>query len=433
MHKIVAFLARYTLMLLLLGAGVAILLPPWQDYGLLFVLLALLFNGLVQKQPWASTPVTLSVGLFLLSSLLAWHLSPELLSARLTVGRLWAGVGLGYGLMLWAKTPRHLSLLAWFSTLGALLLVAAGGFLVQWPGKKLPFIPHSFYTSLPVKAQGLFNANMLAGALVVLLPLPVAAFLWARGRWRWLARLGYALVSGLMLIVLALTQSRGAWLAGLAALGLLLVARWPRLVWALWPVILVAGWYVYTVGLDQVLQAPLADTMVSGWRSRVELWRCALAMLRDFPLTGPGPGQFDAFLWNLYPPVTVSQDASPYLHAHNMFLQMGVDLGVPGLLAFISLLLSSVIWVIPALREPDLQAAAWGGLAALLALVVHGAVDAPWLVGRAAFALWWAWGIVLSAGRLAAIRQQGRSPSRKRADQVNLISPRDFHTLNKAS
>ncbi len=410
MRKSVALLKRYALVPLLLGAGMAILLPPWQDYGLLLVLLALLFNGLLEKQPWASTPVTLSVGLFLLSSLLAWRLAPEPLSARLTVGRLWAGVGLSYGLMLWAKTPRHLSLLAWFSTLGALLLVAAGVFLVQWPGKKLPFIPHSFYASLPVQAQGLFNANMLAGALVVLLPLPVASLFWGRGRWRWFARLVYALVSGLMLAMLILTQSRGAWLAGFAALSVLLVARWPRLLWVVWPVTLVLGWYVSTVGLDQVLQAPLADTMISGWRSRLELWRCALAMLRDFPLTGPGPGQFDAFLWNLYPPVTVSQDASPYLHAHNVFLQMGVDFGLPGLLAFVGLLLSSVGWVIPALRKPELRASAWGGLAALLALVLHGAVDAPWLVGRAAFAPWWAWGILLSAGRLARLQAKGEIP-----------------------
>ncbi len=395
---------RHVLAPLLLGAGVALLLPPWQEYDLALIAGLWLVYGVAEGRLWPATPFNLVTGWLMLMSLVAWHFTPDPLAARLVVGRLWAGLGLAYGVMIWAKTPRHLAQLEALSALGGLALVAAGMVGIHWSLGKLPWIPRTVYAALPVQAQGFFNANMLAGALVVLLPLPLASALWAHGPWRWLTRVGYVLVILVMLGMLLLTQSRGAWLAALAALALVLIARWPRLIWVLWPVAIGVAWYVAHIGLESVLQAPVTDTMISGWRSRVELWQRALAMLRDFPLTGVGPGLFERWLWVLYPPLTIAPTASPGLHAHNIFLQMVVDFGVPGMLAFVAFLLGSVVWSIPAARYTELRAAVWGGWGALVALFVHGLVDAPWLVGRSAFALWWALGILLGAANLAAQR-----------------------------
>ncbi len=58
-------------------------------------------------------------------------------------------------------------------------------------------------------------------------------------------------------------------------------------------------------------------------------------MLQDFPFTGIGMGTFTQVADRLYPfflyaPGTVE-------HAHNLFLQVGVDLGLPGLIAWLAI------------------------------------------------------------------------------------------------
>jgi len=77
-------------------------------------------------------------------------------------------------------------------------------------------------------------------------------------------------------------------------------------------------------------------------------------------------------------------------HAHNVFLQMGYDVGIPGLLAYLAILLlaGQRCWSI-ARREPGLYGAlGMGALAALVASHVYGLVDVVAL-GAKPGVLWW--------------------------------------------
>ena len=79
-----------------------------------------------------------------------------------------------------------------------------------------------------------------------------------------------------------------------------------------------------------------------GLQGRVELWSRALYAIQDFPLTGCGLGTFRQVVHLLYPPFFVEPGAD-LAHAHNFFLQVALDLGVPGLIAYLALL-GTALW-----------------------------------------------------------------------------------------
>jgi len=70
--------------------------------------------------------------------------------------------------------------------------------------------------------------------------------------------------------------------------------------------------------------------------SRLEIWSRAIYGIQDFPFTGMGMNTFRKVLPVLYPLFTISSEFD-IVHAHNEFLQAALDLGIPGLVAFIAL------------------------------------------------------------------------------------------------
>ena len=79
--------------------------------------------------------------------------------------------------------------------------------------------------------------------------------------------------------------------------------------------------------------------------SRVEIWNRAQYAIADFPFTGTGLGTFREVVWLLYPLFTIPP-GKDIAHAHNIFLQTALDLGLLGLVAYLALLLvaGTVCW-----------------------------------------------------------------------------------------
>ncbi len=205
-------------------------------------------------------------------------------------------------------------------------------------------------------------------------------------------------------MALLLSQSRGAWLgAGLALLAMpvLRYRRW-------WIVLLTVAALTAAAALAlgperlQSLLFPIAagdeiGATINTLPSRLELWMRALAMLHDFGLAGAGPGQFEQMVMVLYPPFFTGL-LGGFQHAHNLYLQTAVDFGVLGLVALLALLLGSGASMVAAARgratrsaaDQPLTALVIGLFGSLLALAVHGLVDAPLVAPRGyalAFAL----------------------------------------------
>jgi O-antigen ligase len=253
------------------------------------------------------------------------------------------------------------------------------------------------------------NPNFLGGHLALLLPVALALALDGRvgkgsGWWRWL-------LAGLLALGLLLTQTRGAWIGAAAGCAVLLLGARQRMGGLLErrrkPLLALAG--VALLALAGMLAsqpgalARLKQTVTGQdqeLKRRFFLMRKAAQLAALKPLAGVGLGNFGA----QFPRVqVVGEDrnnfvALPYVvseHAHNDFLQMAAEAGLPAALAWLALmaLLLRELW--RRVREKGLARApsqdslfALGVLGGWVALLVHGLANFPFLILPTQGAAW---------------------------------------------
>lgn len=346
-----------------------------------------------------TTPADVPLALLLLLGVMGVAVSPER-AASLEIYAGWLGIAAVYYAVANSTTRERLPLAVWL-----LLLVGAGMAVVGLLGlrasdKFLP--PTAVMALLPrldvelLNPRG-FTPNLVAGAIAPLIPLAVGVGLWRAG---WQRVAAWSIALGTFAVVL-LTQSRGA-LLGLA-LGLAIVAlgRLPR-VWQIVAAgaLLIGG----AVGLSQrvLIESVLASDPGGSAASRLELWNRALLILRDFPFTGAGWGQFSATVAKLYP-LFVTPLGDPIPHAHNMYLQMGVDLGAGGMAAFVGALaavLAAAVWNVRASRGEARNWLALGLLGGLAVILVHNLLDAVMTSIKVGFTAWFLMALVVVLARV---------------------------------
>ncbi len=207
----------------------------------------------------------------------------------------------------------------------------------------------------------------------------------------WQARGGERVVWMLTAVVvsygLLISESRGAWLGLVAVAGIWAWLIIPRrnLRLALGGVGLLGaalGFYVFYYGLSNGLEIPFLSPTLNTAQSRLILYRNSLNLWGDYLVTGIGLGDTFAFVYSRY------QLLIPYRflsYAHNLFLSVGLGLGLLGVTALIWLLFSFYQFVIKAETKGDfgssslsLFRAAWLGATATF---IHGLTDAPQLAG----------------------------------------------------
>jgi O-antigen ligase len=228
-------------------------------------------------------------------------------------------------------------------------------------------------------ATGFFaNANHLAALLLATLPfLAVAAVKTGRESRSspWAVRLGAAGLTMLLLLGLLLTRSSAAILLALPVLGasaLLLPRSVVKKQWVLPAASLVL------VGMLGALPL-LANRDSVAWTSRQQIWTTTIAAARNYAPVGSGLGTFE-------PVYRMAEDASKVdrtfvNRAHNDWLQVALELGLPGLLL---LLAFAFWWVRRAValwrwHNDDLFARA--ATIASAALLAHSLVDYPLRTG----------------------------------------------------
>ncbi len=292
---------------------------------------------------------------------------------------------------------RLLQATTWLALLvGSLSLTAT-----QWNSKSAPLSPIidalPTLQGFPGAEQG-FNANEIAGAITWLQPLMAGIVLF-----RWRARQDYlgALVAFLFLTAgVMLGQSRLALIGLGVAMGFLaltLARSTPKRILALSVVLLAAG-MEYVVFSDTQISAgesglsPRDEQSLIG---REDIWQSALNILHDYPLTGVGMSMFrDGRVRARYPAPGYIGNILP--HAHNEWLQVGADLGFPGLAVFAGGHITVGLMLIHSWRKGDDQqkilAVSIG--ASLLAHGIFGLADAITLWDRFSFLYWWLFALV---------------------------------------
>jgi putative inorganic carbon (HCO3(-)) transporter len=405
-------------------------------YAVAACLAILAVRGLAFKRagPRARTPVDVPLAILLLMALVGTAVSVD---RTLSQPKLF---GLIFGAAALVST-RHV--LSYFGTLGvhigATFLAVQGVLIatlalvgVQWTVGRIPGLT-AVYARLPrligdvqgstTTSSGLHPAEV-GGILLLLWPCLVSPFLWpTRG---WPARALFGAGAVLTSAVLLLTASRSVYAGAATALFVLLALRAPRIALGLGALagigvvatLVLAGPDVVGAALGSSDVADLAQGSVVSFRGRQELWSRAVMMIQDFPFTGIGLNTFPFVLERLYPTFLIGPDEH-MPHAHSLFLQTGVDLGLPGLLAFIWILgIVWRCWTRAWRRRPETSSrppagprhlgrvrslvsykAALAGVGAGIAgHLVFGLTDAVTLGAKPGYLLWMAFGVAISAG-----------------------------------
>jgi putative inorganic carbon (hco3(-)) transporter len=344
-----------------------------------------------------------------------------------------------HGLALVYALANALSTRAWVirGTLATTVLVGGGVAVLglvgtDWPTNKLlPLDP--LYAQLPKLVRGVeaatphgaFHPNEIGGAVTLLIPLALALLLAPLNgsrRGRLALRLGSGTVCALTMTLLILSQSRSAYVGAAVAIGVV-VAWWLAFrtrsarVRIIGFGLLLLGISVVIWGVWRLLGFWSAAGAGGLWSlpGRIELWDRALSMLLEFPITGIGMGQFPLVLRTQYT-LSLTPPGAWVPHAHNVLLQLALDLGIPGAVSMLLVLgaFLRALWrVARRSSDPLLSAIAVGLGASLTGFLVYGLTDTIYVGARAAIILWVVLGIGTALARVDRLQVAGAPPTPK--------------------
>lgn len=411
------FLLFPTQFSLLTGIVVALLVAGW--------LICWRFSAF----PLKSTPFNGAFLVFSLATLvgIAVTADPDLTLPKAT-GMILAFAAWRY--MGFYVTTRKRVWLAFIVFLGLGMGMGAMGLLSADWRFEVPFVQAIFrllppqLVNLPGAAESGVHTNQLAGTLLFFVTLPLA---FVADHRLFVRRMGVLLLAALALALLAallvLTQSRSAWMgaaAGLVAylfLWLFLTVRDPRQRRLLWLAVLLAmvlaavlialAWPTLVAALYEDLPDDTPIGTLQTLAFRYEIWRWAIPAIGDFPFTGTGLGTFRRVVTRLYP-IYYTIDIA---HAHNVFLQVALDVGLPGLIGYLSIQLLAVLGAITiSRRAPQMRPLALGLLTGLIAFHVYGLTDTLALGSKPALALWLAVALLGAAWNVVQGPTAGSTP-----------------------
>lgn len=255
---------------------------------------------------------------------------------------------------------------------GGAAAVATWGLYQRWTGQHLlefwriadPYVVRINATFTDVNVLGSYLASMVP------LCLALATVDANRGRRQW-----WWVVATVVILATLFTGSRAAWLAALCGGAWWLLRTHPpsrrvviRVAVAAFGVVLLATLVgtlrdVRPVGarsyLDMALytvnlRVPMEDRL----KGRPELWRAAAKMVVDRPLTGVGIGRYykEVSAYATQPDELIR----PQENAHNYFLQVAAELGVPGIVVFVALVaLPFAVWRLHQTQPGGLPPSPW--------------------------------------------------------------------------
>ena len=269
-----------------------------------------------------------------------------------------------------------------------------------------------------------YNGFPNAYAEFILMIAPLAVYCFSKAVRRG-ARVLYGAIFTLLTAGFALTFSRGAWASAAGVLGLFIVwTVWKKLflssnfrkkfamiTLAFVAGLILAGGLHYARGLNYEINlfsekiSFSADEGASSGLERIEFWKASLAIIRDNPFFGAGPGTFKF----VYPQYQKTFGALTD-HPHNVFLKIGAENGVIAVGLFGLFLLATLFL---ALRGGLFMTPLFFGATGALA---HNLIDYNLNFASTALLLWMFLGILMNEARV------------KRAGEIKL--PKILATLS---
>jgi len=402
--------------------------------GLLLILFLWLVRWVARGYVTVHTPMDIPILGLVIMLPVSLYASVNLQLSLLKLTGIVLGVATFYAIVNTVQTRKDI----WLIT-GLLLLAGVGVSVLSLVGTewaaKFPTLG-SIYKHLPQLIRGVtrspgggFHPNEVGGTLILFIP-PALSLLLTTVRtsanqslsdalhpgsgvssyrsvlvhFRWLLVVSLSLILLITVFTFILTQSRSAFLG----LGVALIAlgaiknRWLGLILVL--AVAASIVLLWHFGIEEVGHLLLdigEETVAVGtltFAGRMEVWQRAIYMMQDFPYTGIGLNTFDLVANVMYPFFLIGPEAR-VIHAHNNFLQVGVDLGIPGLVAYLSLLTVFALMAWRIYRHSNdriLQALALGLFGGMLAHQVYGLTDAITLGAKPGIILWAMMGLMVA-------------------------------------
>ena len=301
------------------------------------------------------------------------------------------------------KTKKQLlSLLTVFSISG--LFVCVYGILQYLFGWNVnqAWMDEEMFSDIKMRIYStLENPNVLGEYILLVLPVTIALMWKKRG---FFAKAVFAGISAIMGVALILTFSRGCWIGIMASAAIFVTFAAGKL----WGLMLLVLPIIPMVLPESIINrfASIGDMKDSSTSYRVYIWMGTLLMLKDFWLSGVGPGT-EAFT-EVYPFYSYSAIVAP--HSHNLFLQIMVESGILGITVFAVLLVAFVRRLASAYQFQgkfgELSVAIVGIGAAIIGFLVQGLFDNCFYNYRV-FMIFWS---VLALGTAASNIAKEESP-----------------------
>lgn len=364
------------------------------------------------------TPLNTSLLVLLLMAGVSLYATFDVRVSLVKVAGLVFGVVVFWAIARWVDTaPRLDAAVDAFAVAGA-ALAAIGVLGATWIDKFPLLTP--VIALLPRVIRGVpgaergFHPNEIAGCLVLFVPLQTA-ILFEKSR-RWAAGLPLArrerladCARAVMLLLtagtLVLTQSRGAWVGVIVATVAFLAwhSRTTRVIAA--AICVAAAVLVVRLGPTRMANVAISQSgpgMASDVTGRTELWSRAIYGIQDFPFTGMGMNTFRKLLPRMYPTFLTAPDFD-VAHAHNQLLQAALDLGIPGLIAYVSIWMIAAALLVAVYRRPErhYRLIAGGLGVGLIAHFAFGMTDAVALGSKGGVVFWLALGLTVALHRIA--------------------------------
>jgi O-antigen ligase len=253
------------------------------------------------------------------------------------------------------------------------------------------------------------NPNVLAEYLLLVIPFAGASVMIKKGA---LPKLFFSACLAVMLVCMLLTYSRGGWLGLVAAAAVFFVMLDRRFILAGVATLILLYFALPEHILSRFLS--IGDVTDSSTAYRVSIYLATIALLRDFWFTGIGPG-VEAFN-RIYPLYSFNAVHAP--HSHNLYLQITVEAGIIGIIAFLLIAFSYFRFLCSAIsREKDktskiLQIAA---ISSVFGFLVQSLTDHSFYNYRVTLVFW----AVLGLGMLIARRGKLMHHIREEAPQID--------------
>jgi O-antigen ligase len=219
------------------------------------------------------------------------------------------------------------------------------------------------YDNLGHRPQGALGHYMTySGLLMLVIAVSTARLLFAKHGRTW-----PALVMPALIVALALTLGRSAWIGACAAIGLLFLLKDFRLI-ALLPVILGV---LFALAPDTVTHRVMSifDVQDPTNQDRLAMVDIGAHIIKDHPLAGVGPNMVPA-VYAQYRPDFAVNAVNP--HLHNVPLQIAAERGLPALATWLVFIGALLVGLAHLRKHPQARVAAVAAIAGVVAMLAAG-------------------------------------------------------------